>query len=207
MNIRKVFKVSLLFTVTLCLLLISGCSSSPGSGSQTTQGTSSSEQSSKPQAEQTTAASETKASETQAAKPAQSAQYKITVTPPAGWEPVPGSTALAQYMKGGSSFIVTSDIIPAEAKEPDNYVDFVKGEYQDSFKEVSFESTKNVTIAGMEGRELTYSCTVSELSMKFSIYYVLKDGRAYTFTCASMADTFDGLKGDFEAFMNSVKFQ
>lgn len=192
MNRWKSFKVSMLFMILVCMLTISGCNSA-SKGSSVNQG-------SKSQPVE-------QAKTTPEAPVVKPAQTKITVTPPAGWDPVPGSTAIAQYLKGGSSFIVTADNIPSGSEKPDAYVDFVKGQFSKSFKDINFEGTKNVAVAGIEGRMLAFTFKVSGMDMKSNVYYVLKGGKAYTFTCGSIVANFDGLKGDFEAFMNSVKFE
>jgi len=198
MKMLKTLKVTALFIIFAYMLLASGCGSPAKSDNN-----------SKPAKTESSTAETSKTgqkdSQTPTAAPA--GNPKITVTAPAGWNKVEGSTAIIQYLKEGSSFIVTADNMPSDSQTPDTFADYVKGRFNKTFNGVKFESTENIKIAGIEGRKISFTCQVSGIIMKYNAYYAFKDKKAYTFTCGTLADKFDGLKGDYEAFMSSVKFE
>lgn len=201
-KLKKVLnlKAITVFVLLVCMVLVSGCGSQPNNtSSQTTQANT--------QSNNSTSAAATQPPQTQGSKEAVPGDLKVIITPPAGWNEVPGSAALAQYMKGASSFIVTGDYIPTDASTPDAFVDLVKAGYSSAFDGVEFTSSGDVTVAGTQAKVLEFTCKISGMGLKYRVYYVFKGGKAYTFTCASLLEGFDSIKGDFDAFMSSVKFE
>lgn len=186
----------IIFIVLFCMLSISSCS-----------GSSKNTNTSQPEKQNN---SETPKTQTGANQPVQqttTGETQVKVTPPDGWEPVEGSTALHQYMNNGSSFIVTADFMPSSAKTPDAYMDFVKEQFTKVFDDVKYGDIENLTIAGVEGRKLIFTCKVAGFEMKYNVYYAFNNSKAYTFTCGGLSNQFDTLGGDYEKFINSVKFE
>ena len=134
---------------------------------------------------------------------AMAAEY--TVKAPEGWKKHTASSAPEHYMKNGSSLMLTIDSVPAEAKTPDTYVEYVKKLLQKSFKNVQFEPVIKRTINGADARELCYTAEMSGMKMKYDVVYVLKQTKAYTLTAGGMAEMFDSMKADYQAFFNSFK--
>lgn len=136
-----------------------------------------------------------------AAANAGSGDYTVRV--PAGWEKVKGSAAPEHYMKSGVSFILTIDTAPATAKTPDQFVEYVKKQFAGTFKNTKFEPVRKVTINGREGRELVYTGEMSGMKMKYDVVYIPKDGKYYTLTIGGLEMTFDTVKADVSAIVNS----
>jgi hypothetical protein len=194
---KRILSIMMVLIMLLGITALSGCKSkTQDTGSKTGQTDNG-----------TTTPSSNGTNQNQPTPTAPAKTSKVTVTPPAGWEPVEGSVAIAQYMKDGASFIVTADSMPSEARTPDAFINFAKGMFSKTFDGTTFGDAQKLTIAGSDGWMLPFSCKVSGFVMKYNIYYIFKDGKAYTFTCGALSDNFDQLKGDYDAFMASVKFQ
>jgi len=134
-------------------------------------------------------------------------EVKISVTPPEGWEKVEEDSALASYSKLGATFRVTRDIVPQGVEGYDAYLEFVQGKFQEVFDSIEITGTGNATIGGYDGRKLTYTLEMMGVEMKGEIYYIIKDGYAYTLACGAIADEFPNLEADFAQFLQSFKFE
>lgn len=128
----------------------------------------------------------------------------ISVTVPDGWESIDGA-ALAQYMKGTASFMVTCDTVPADVNGPDAFVEFAQTQFKSSFPDSEFSDPKTVTINGMDGRQMEFTASASGIEMKYRIIYILKGSNAFTLTCGDMSDDFDAVAADYESIVNSFK--
>ena len=107
--------------LTLALALLSGCGKDKKSEAESGEGAAVVESIAPENNSETS-------SGTESSVPASNAQ--VTVEVPNGWSSVEGSAALAQYMNGLASFIVTCDTVPADVKGPDEYVKFAEEQYQ-----------------------------------------------------------------------------
>lgn len=130
-----------------------------------------------------------------------------TVQVPAGWQKKTGSAAREQYMKDGISFILTVDTAPATAKTPDAYVEFVKKQLAGAFKNTKFEPVKRSMINGREARELVYTGEMSGIRMQYDVVYVQKGNQYYTLTFGGMQETFETVRADIRAIINSFKLK
>ena len=126
---------------------------------------------------------------------------------PDGWKKRTESAAPEHYMKNGTSMILTIDYAPAEAKTIDAYVEFVKKQYQKSFKSIQFEPVSKLTINGIDARELKYTADISGMKMKYDVAFIPRQSKVYTLTAGGMGDTFDALKVDCQAIFKSFKFK
>ena len=130
-----------------------------------------------------------------------------TIKAPDGWKKRTTSSAPEHYMKNGVSLMLTIDSAPAEAKTPDGYIEYVKKQLAQTFKNIQFEPVKKLTINGNDARELRYSCEVSSMKMKYDVVYIPRQTKVYTITAGGMAETFDSMKADYQAFFNSFNFK
>jgi hypothetical protein len=186
-EMKKVLNILSVLIMLLSILTVSGCSiKSKETGSKQGQTSSST-------------------SESQPTPTPQDKQYRVTVIPPAGWNKEESSYAIAQYVKDGASFIITSSLVSPEAAAPQSYMDMYKESSEDAV--TTFEDLTNVIIDGRDGWKLVFNDASPSITVKFNIYCVYMEGRTYTFTCGAESSRFGQFTNDFEAFMNSVKFQ
>lgn len=115
----------------------------------------------------------------------------FSISVPAGWTTKEGSASLAHYMKGVGSLIVTADTMPANASAPDSYVAFVKERLMKAFPKAVFEPVLKGKKGPHETRELRYSAEMSGIKLKYDIFYVFRNGKAYTLTAGNIAAAFD----------------
>ncbi|HXX64417.1 MAG TPA: hypothetical protein VEO56_11540 [Bacteroidota bacterium] len=130
-----------------------------------------------------------------------------TIKAPDGWKKRTTSSAPEHYMKNGVSLMLTIDSAPPEAKTPDGYVEYAKKQLAQTFKNIQFEPVKKLAINGHDARELRYSCELSSIKMKYDVVYIPKESKVYTITAGGMAETFDSMKAEYQAFFNSFNFK
>ncbi len=136
------------------------------------------------------------------------AEADFTVSVPNGWVKKDKTTALAQYQKGPGSLIITADYMPSVCKTPDQYIDYVKTQLSKTFKSITYESVVKGKKDGLETRELFYTIDLSGMKMKYDVFYVFKNSKAYTLTTANMLDLFDaGFAADLKAIFSSFKLK
>lgn len=129
----------------------------------------------------------------------------IEITPPEGWTPVEGSVLPVQYMKGTASFMVKEE--PFSAETLDDVVDEALGIYQDSFDNVTvLGEAEPFTVDEKDARKLTFTCTISNLNMKFLYVYLFAADRTYVITFGDQESTFDTLSADYEAILSNIRF-
>lgn len=138
----------------------------------------------------------------------EAAEANISVTSPAGWEPQEGEGLLACYNKDSATFLVTREAIPAEADDDfDQFIEFVKGKFADTFDLIDVEEATALEVAGYEARELCFTAETFGLEMKYRVVYVFRDGYAYALTCGALAGEYAGLEGGFNSFIDSFGFE
>jgi predicted Zn-dependent protease len=131
---------------------------------------------------------------------------QISVKVPDRWEQIDGA-ALAQYMKGSASFIVTCDTVPDGISGSEDFVDFAKSQFKDAFPDAEFSEGKKITVNGMDGQELNFTASASGMEMKYRIVYILQGSQAYTLTCGDVSEDFDNVAGEFQSMIDSFKIQ
>jgi hypothetical protein len=92
-------------------------------------------------------------------------------------------------------------------KTPDAYVEYVKKQFAKSFKDITYEPVKHVTINGNDGRELRYSMSMSGMKMKYDVVLIPKLPKVYTLTAGGLAEGFDSMGADYQAFFKSFKLK
>ena len=136
------------------------------------------------------------------------AELNFTITAPDGWTKKDKSSALAQYQKGGNSFIITADLMPADAKTPDEYITFVKSKLEGVFKKITFETIISDKKDGYVTRELKYTAETSGIKMKYDVLYIFNKGKAYTLTAGAIDFLYDDkFVADVKAMFSSFKFK
>ena len=72
---------------------------------------------------------------------------------------------------------------------------------------IEFGGVENTTVDGYTGKKMSYTYEGMGLTLKAVVIYIIIDDYAYTLTYAALTDFFDGLQGDFDQFVNSVRFE
>ena len=135
-------------------------------------------------------------------------EVTVDVTPPDGWDIMEGAGLLAGYMhNSGATFLVTRDNVPSEIEDYEGYVEFTKEIYSGTFDNIEFGGVENITVDGYTGKKMSYTYEGMGLTLKAVVIYIIIDDYAYTLTYAALTDFFDGLQGDFDQFVNSVRFE
>lgn len=130
----------------------------------------------------------------------------ITAQPPAGWEPVAGSVLPLQYMKNTSSFM--AKIEGFNGKTLDDVVAQAKQAFSDAFDEVTYiGNVESVTVDGKPGAKFVFTCKIAGMVMKYEYVYVIVGGKTWAITFADFSETFGALQGDYDAILQTVKFQ
>jgi hypothetical protein len=129
----------------------------------------------------------------------------ISVTPPAGWEPVAGSVLPVQYLKGTASFMVKEEAFPGE--NIDAVVEKAKSSFESAFDNVQYVGEPEaVTVDGMDARKLIFTCEVSGMNMKYEYVYLFAGNDVYAITFGDLADSFDTLASDYETILGDITF-
>jgi uncharacterized secreted protein with C-terminal beta-propeller domain len=191
---RKIIAVFL--TLTLALALLSGCAKENKPAAESGAGSTA--------VESTAQVSEDKAvaSKTESAAPASKPQ--ISVGLPEGWNKME-TAALAQYMNGMASIIVTCDTVPVGVNGTDEYAKYAQEQYKKTFPDSEFADTQDITIDGVEGKDYSFTYSASGMKMKMRTVYLLKGSQAYTISCGTLDGEFDKVAGDFQSMLKSFK--
>ena len=130
----------------------------------------------------------------------------IEVTPPEGWAKNEGSVLPVHYMKGTASFMVKEE--PFTSTTLDDVVKEALEIYKKSFDSVSVQGeAKTLTVDGKDARSLTFTCTVSNINMKYLYVYLFVADKTYVITFGDSAASFDSLSSDYETILNNIKFK
>ncbi|NLZ31524.1 MAG: hypothetical protein GX890_00265 [Firmicutes bacterium] len=62
-------------------------------------------------------------------------------------------------------------------------------------------------VDGYDGRKFFFNTTVAGLPFRYLIIYVFRDGYIYHLQGCALGDDFNALLPEFEAFINSFRFQ
>lgn len=136
-------------------------------------------------------------------------EVKVKVTPPEGWEEKDDPTALASYMKDTSSFMVMPEKVAADVDGLDGFL--VKAQEKLSemktFEDPEFSSVESLKVDGHDGRKYYFTTKVAGMPFKYIIVYVFRDGYIYHLQGCALGDDFDALLPEFEAFIDSFRFE
>lgn len=129
---------------------------------------------------------------------------KVIVELPDGWEQVKGSVLEHQYMKNTASFMVKTENFT------NNTLDDVVNEaieiYTKIFADFKTQIPEKISIDGKEARKLTFTCTVSNMDMKYFYVYLFAGGKTYVLTFGDLLNSFDSLSEDYEVILDSIQF-
>lgn len=129
----------------------------------------------------------------------------VTITPPAGWQPVEGSVLDVQYLKGTASFMVKAEDFGGADLE--DVVRQAEDIFRKNFADLQMESEPEaVTIDGKDARQLIFTCRVSSIDMKYMYVYLYAADALYVITFADAASTFDDLAGDYRQILETIRF-
>lgn len=129
----------------------------------------------------------------------------VEITPPEGWTPVEGSVLDVQYLKGTASFMVKPE--PFAGATLDEVVKEATAIYQKSFGSYTPEGqAEPLTVDSKDARKLTFTCTVSNIQMKFTYVYLFAGDQTYVITFGDQKSTFDALNTDIETILNDIRF-
>lgn len=137
---------------------------------------------------------------------AKTAETKIQITPPSGWQPVTGSVLPVQYMKNTASFMVKKENFTGKTLE--EVVQEAKGYFEKSFKDVNYiGQSEKITIGGIDAQKIMFTCKVSGMQMKYEYVYLFVGDKVYAITLGDMANTFDSLSADYEKILKDIRFE
>lgn len=136
----------------------------------------------------------------------QAGTVTIEITPPEGWTKNEGSVLPVHYMKGTASFMVKAE--PFAGTTLDDVVNEALAIYQKSFDNLNVQGeVETLTVDEKDARGLTFTCTVSNMNMKYLYVYLFAADKTYVITFGDFADSFDSLSADYTAILSNIKFK
>ncbi|WP_368292832.1 hypothetical protein [Dehalobacter sp. TBBPA1] len=137
---------------------------------------------------------------------ATTAETKIQITPPSGWEPVTGSVLQVQYMKNTASFMVKKENF--SGKTLGDVVQEAKGYFERSFGDVKYiGQSEKISIGGIDAQKIMFTCTVSSMQMKYEYVYLYVGADVYAITFGDLAGSFDSLSADYAKILSDIRFE
>lgn len=137
---------------------------------------------------------------------AKTAETKILITPPTGWQPVTGSVLPVQYMKNTASFMVKKENFSGKTLE--DVVQEAKGYFEKSFEDVKYiGQSEKISIGGIDAQKIMFTCKVSGMQMKYEYVYLFVGDKVYAITLGDMANTFESLSADYEKILKDIRFE
>lgn len=184
------------FLMILCLLCLTGCAPAATDAGQSAS-------TANIQAGASSAPVESTAGTAPAEK--QAGAVTVEIAPPEGWTPVEGSVLDVQYLKGTASFMVKPE--PFAGATLDEVVKEAAAIYQKSFGSYAAEGeAEPLTVDGKDARKLMFTCTVSNIQMKFTYVYLFVGDQTYVITFGDRESTFDALSTDIKTILNDIRF-
>ncbi len=133
------------------------------------------------------------------------ATKQLKVTAPVGW--VPNASNASMMMKGSGTYSIKVEYMPAEARTPDAFIDYVKKALGKTFKNCTFGPVVKLKVSGYEARRMEYAANVYGMKMKYIVLYVFDGSRVPSLTCGAMEGEFAKLKSDYEKIIASVRME
>lgn len=131
---------------------------------------------------------------------------EVKIDLPQGWEKVEGSVLKHQYMKDTASLIIKEETMLNG--NIDEIIEEAKETFESTFDDVTFiEDTKTMLIDSNEARNISFTCKVANIDMKYYIVYTTVNGKTYGITIGDMADSYSENMGDISNIINNIKFQ
>ncbi len=199
-------KILVLCLASVMAFSVAACQPKDSNVSESTSTAATTKETSEETTEEETTAATTEATEAETTA-ASSAPVEVTITAevPDGWEPVDGSVAILQYLKVTSSFIVTEEKY-FKSDKLDEIVIEAKDVFSKTFDNVVYEGDpETITVAGQDARQFVLTCDISDMSFKYRIIYVSAGGRIFSFLFADLAETFDGMTGEYDEILAGIQ--
>lgn len=135
----------------------------------------------------------------------QAGDVVVEIAPPDGWARMEGSVLPVHYMKGTASFMVKAE--PFTGETLDDVVDEALAIYQKSFGNIQVQGeAEPFTVDEKDARRLTFTCTLSNINMKFLYAYLFAADKTYVITFGDQESTFDALSADYETILSDIRF-
>ena len=199
-------KILVLCLASVMAFSVAACQPKDSNVSESTSTAATTKETTEETTEEETTAATTEATEAETTA-ASSAPVEVTITAevPDGWEPVDGSVAILQYLKVTSSFIVTEEKY-FKSDKLDEIVIEAKDVFSKTFDNVVYEGDpETITVAGQDARQFVLTCDISDMSFKYRIIYVSAGGRIFSFLFADLAETFDGMTGEYDEILAGIQ--
>ena len=199
-------KILVLCLASVMAFSVAACQPKDSNVSESTSTAATTKETTEETTEEETTAATTEATEAETTA-ASSAPAEVTITAevPDGWEPVDGSVAILQYLKVTSSFIVTEEKY-FKSDKLDEIVIEAKDVFSKTFDNVVYEGDpETITVAGQDARQFVLTCDISDMSFKYRIIYVSSGGRIFSFLFADLAETFDGMTGEYDEILAGIQ--
>ena len=199
-------KILVLCLASVMAFSVAACQPKDSNVSESTSTAATTKETTEETTEEETTAATTEATEAETTA-ASSAPAEVTITAevPDGWEPVDGSVAILQYLKVTSSFIVTEEKY-FKSDKLDEIVIEAKDVFSKTFDNVVYEGDpETITVAGQDARQFVLTCDISDMSFKYRIIYVSAGGRIFSFLFADLAETFDGMTGEYDEILAGIQ--
>lgn len=136
----------------------------------------------------------------------QAGTVTVEILPPEGWTKNEASVLPVHYMKGTASFMVKAE--PFSGTTLDDVVKEALEIYKKSFDNVSVQGeVEALTVDEKDARSLTFTCSVSNINMKYLYVYLFAADKTYVITFGDSAESFDSLSSDYEAILSNIKFK
>lgn len=137
---------------------------------------------------------------------AQTAETKILITPPTGWEENTSSVLPVQYMKNTASFMVKKENFSGKTLE--DVVQEAKGYFEGSFDEVTYiGQPEKISVGGIDAQKIIFTCKVSNMQMKYEYVYLFVGADVYAITFGDLASSFDSLSADYAQILTDIRFE
>jgi len=130
----------------------------------------------------------------------------VTVTPPEGWEEEE-TTSLLQYRKGLASFMVMKDTYRVGSEGLDGYLVYSREAFSNMFSDIDFVSEESMQVDGCQARKILMAYNAGIMDFKMLVVFVLRGNEIYSLQGTALAEDFEAVRPDFEAFIGSCRFE
>ncbi len=131
-----------------------------------------------------------------------SREYSVAVTPPKGWEPLPGTGTLFRYRKGSGDFWVKQG--PGEAAVESAIASYQERENIEKYT-YTWGEPEDASAGGMNAKYLNYTVDTGSLKMRYDVYFIKKDSALFTAICLTMPDSdYAEVEPDYKSLLDSL---
>ncbi len=101
---------------------------------------------------------------------------------------------------------ISWDRVSANDTGSDDYLSYVQNKLY-KVGEVEFSGAEDVTVGGIDGKRFIVTTEIAGVTFKNFIVYVVREGYVYLLSGTAMAEDFDSVSPDFEAYVSSLRFE